>query len=96
MIMRSPLEIGHLIKSRREATSMTQADLALSIGVSRKWVVEAEAGKPTAEIGLIMRVLSFLKVTLTVDDEPHLHISAAHHEDIPDVNDVLAAYRKMP
>jgi HTH-type transcriptional regulator/antitoxin HipB len=93
-MIRSPHEIGQLIRSRREARSLTQAGLASSIGVSRKWIVEAESGKPTAEIGLIMRTLSILGVALTVDDESRPQPAAGHHDDIPDVNDVLAASKK--
>ena len=96
MIVRSPNEIGQLIKSRREAKGVTQADFASSIGVSRKWVVEAEAGKPTAEIGLIMRALTVLGVTLAIGDEPRMRPSSGQHDEIPDVNDVLAAYSRTP
>lgn len=33
-------------------------------GVSRKWVYEFEAGKPTAELRLILRTLDVLGLTL--------------------------------
>jgi predicted transcriptional regulator len=35
-------------------------------GVSRKWVYEFEAGKPTAELQLILRVMDALGLALDV------------------------------
>jgi transcriptional regulator with XRE-family HTH domain len=43
---------------------MTQADLGASAQVSRRWLSDLEAGKPTAEIGLVFKVLHALHVTL--------------------------------
>jgi hypothetical protein len=37
-------------------------------GVSRKWVYEFEAGKPTAELQLILRVMDALGLALDVGD----------------------------
>jgi HTH-type transcriptional regulator/antitoxin HipB len=39
---------------------MSQAELAKRAGVSRKWIYEFEARKPTAELGLLLRVLDAL------------------------------------
>lgn len=39
---------------------VSQAELAKRAGVSRKWIYEFEAGKPTAEFGLLLRVLDAL------------------------------------
>jgi y4mF family transcriptional regulator len=45
---------------------LNQADLAHRAGVSRKWVYEFEAGKPTVEFGLVLRVLEELGLSLDV------------------------------
>jgi len=45
---------------------MSQAQLAAHAGVSRKWVYEFEAGKPSAELGLILRVLEALGLELEI------------------------------
>ena len=45
---------------------MSQAQLADRAGVSRKWIYEFEAGKPSAELGLLLRVLDALDLTLEV------------------------------
>jgi DNA-binding XRE family transcriptional regulator len=46
---------------------MTQADLALAAGVSRRWIVDLEAGKPRAELALVLAVLDALGTPLTVE-----------------------------
>ncbi len=43
---------------------MTQADLSTSAQVSRRWLSDLEAGKLTAEVGLVFRVLHALELTL--------------------------------
>ncbi len=43
---------------------MTQNDLAILAHVSRRWLSDLEAAKPTAEIGLIFKVLHALELTL--------------------------------
>ncbi len=43
---------------------MSQAELAAHAGVSRKWIYEFEAGKPNAELGLILRVMEALGLEL--------------------------------
>ncbi len=47
---------------------MTQTNLAAAAGVSRRWLSDLEAGKATAEIGLILRTLQALGLAL--DAEP--------------------------
>jgi y4mF family transcriptional regulator len=96
MQIRSPLEVGQLIRSLREARGMAQADLAAAVGASRKWVIEAEAGKPTAEIGRILRALSVLGTTLNVEENAGPRLAPGASEDTPNVDDVLAAYRNKP
>lgn len=90
-LIRSPIEIGQLIRSRREARGLSQADLAKKLGASRKWVIEAEGGKPTAEIGRILRALKVLDVELSVTEETK-DKPVASGDAIPDIHDVLAAY----
>lgn len=37
------------------------------VGVSRKWIIDVEKGKPRAEIGLILRTLDALGLRLSLD-----------------------------
>lgn len=47
---------GRLVRERREALGLKQDDVALSSGVGRRFIVELEAGKPTAQLGKALRV----------------------------------------
>lgn len=74
---------------------MTQAELAAALGASRKWVGEAEAGKPTSEIGRVFRALALLGVTLSIQPDTSKASGSAEHEDIPEVGEVLSAYGRQ-
>lgn len=63
--LRTPADIGALIRDRRRARQWDQADLARTIGVSRLWVNQVERGKPGASLGLVLRALDALDVPLT-------------------------------
>jgi HTH-type transcriptional regulator / antitoxin HipB len=67
--LRTPADVGALIKDRRRSLGLDQADLAERIGVARLWVNQVERGKPGASMGLVLRALSTLSLELFVDDE---------------------------
>ncbi|MCL1552560.1 helix-turn-helix transcriptional regulator [Xanthomonas nasturtii] len=62
--VRTPSDIGNIIRARRKHLSWDQARLANEIGVSRQWVVDIEKGKPRAELQLILRALHALGLEL--------------------------------
>lgn len=64
MIVRSAKEMGALIRDRRTGLGLSQLQLAEKVGVSRVWIVQFEAGKPTAQLGLVLRTLRELGVSL--------------------------------
>src|ERR1700733_16277843 len=74
MLIRTPSDLGALIRERRIKLGLDQISLAKKAGTSRKWLIEVENGKPRAEIGLILRTLKALGVSLatsgTVADVP--------------------------
>jgi HTH-type transcriptional regulator/antitoxin HipB len=70
MIVRTPTELGLLIRERRRALGLDQQALAKKVGVSRLWVIEIEKGKPRAEVGLVLRALLALDLDLDVSAEP--------------------------
>lgn len=70
MIVRTPSDLGLLIRERRRKLGLDQQELAKKVGVSRLWVIEIEKGKPRAEIGLVMRTLLALDLELDVSTEP--------------------------
>ena len=57
-------DVAVTVRGRRTDLGLSQAELARRAGVSRKWISEFEAGKPTAEFGLVIRVLDELGVAL--------------------------------
>jgi HTH-type transcriptional regulator/antitoxin HipB len=67
MLLRTPLDLGSAIRDQRRRMNLDQADLAQRIGVSRKWVIDVEKGKPRAEIGLILRALDALGLRLSLN-----------------------------
>lgn len=76
------------VRGRRRDLGLTQAQLALAAGVSRKWVYEFESGKSAAELGHVMRVLDALRLSVSIDElESH-----RLHGTRPDLDDVLADY----
>jgi HTH-type transcriptional regulator/antitoxin HipB len=95
--LRTPADFGALIKDRRRALGLDQADLADQIGVSRLWVNQVERGKPGASLGLILRALAAVGVELT--GEAPNKAGAKHPSDgapvvSPDINAIVAGARR--
>jgi len=59
-------DIANAARGRRIQLGLSQADAARRAGVSRKWLVEFEAGKPTAQLLQVLRLLDALGLELTV------------------------------
>nr|MCY4134652.1 helix-turn-helix domain-containing protein [bacterium] len=53
----TPSDLGHAIRFARQDKNMTQTAFAAEMGVSRKWVSEAENGKSSIEVGLAIDAL---------------------------------------
>lgn len=66
MWVRSARDLGLLIKDRRRKLRLSQAALAERIGASRHWVMDVEAGKKTAEVGLVLDALAALGMSCRV------------------------------
>lgn len=60
----NPEILGSVIRDTRRALGLTQPDLALSVGVGVRFIVDIENGKPTAQIGKIIQVLIALGISL--------------------------------
>jgi y4mF family transcriptional regulator len=58
--------LGHAVRVARRALGVTQEQLALTAGTHRRFVVELEAGKPTAQVGKVLNVLRTLGVVVEV------------------------------
>jgi HTH-type transcriptional regulator / antitoxin HipB len=66
MLIRSPVDLGAIIRDRRKQLDIDQATLAKRIGASRRWVVGIERGHARAELGLVLRTLAALDLNLDV------------------------------
>jgi HTH-type transcriptional regulator/antitoxin HipB len=75
---------------------MDQAALAKKAGTSRKWLVEVEQGKPGAEIGLILRTLKSLDISIDVEVDSPAETPPKSKAKAPDINSVLDSLKKRP
>jgi len=55
------------VRGRRIDLGMSQDDLAVRAGVSRRWLSSFEAGKGSVELGMVLRVLAALDLELHMD-----------------------------
>jgi HTH-type transcriptional regulator/antitoxin HipB len=67
MLLRTATDVGAVIRDRRRALGLDQKSLAQRVGVSRKWIIEVEKGKPRAALRLVLRTLDTLGIALRVD-----------------------------
>jgi HTH-type transcriptional regulator/antitoxin HipB len=90
MFIRTPADLGAIIRDRRRELGLGQAELAARIGVSRQWVVGIERGRARAELGLVLRTLDSLDIRLNTS------IPVADHKKgtTPDIDAIVAAARK--
>jgi HTH-type transcriptional regulator/antitoxin HipB len=91
MLIRTYKDIGALIRHKRKEQGWDQKSLAQKVGVSRQWLIEVEKGKPRAEVGLVLRVLEALGVSLTTAG------SAGTEDAMPDskLDEVIARARRL-
>jgi HTH-type transcriptional regulator/antitoxin HipB len=75
---------------------MDQIALATKAGTSRKWLVEVEQGKPGAEIGLILRTLKSLEVSIDLEADSSVATPPPGKVKAPDINSVLNSLKKRP
>ena len=47
----TPQDIGRLVRETRKGLGVTQKELALTSGTGRRFIIELEKGKETAEVG---------------------------------------------
>lgn len=64
-MLETPEEFGALIRRRRKALRLTQAELALTINVGPRFIAELEAGKATCQLGKALAVAHAVGVRLT-------------------------------
>lgn len=56
--------LGELVRDQRKQRGWSQSKLAEKVGVSRLWVGQFENGKETVELGLVLKTLRALDLSL--------------------------------
>lgn len=60
--------IAAVIKAARKTRRMSQAKLAERAGLQQPQISQIEAGKDTAHIGIVLRVIASLDLTIDISD----------------------------
>ena len=94
MIVRTPADLGLLIRARRRELGLDQQTLAARVGVSRLWIIEFERGKPRAEIGLVLRTLAALDLQVDVAAAGQPSGATPGVPAPPDIDAIVEAARK--
>jgi y4mF family transcriptional regulator len=66
----TPAEIGDIIRVTRKAAGLRQDELAGAAGAGLRFIVDLEAGKPTAQIGKTLLVLAALGCSFELTPPP--------------------------
>ena len=90
MFIRTPADLGAVIRDHRKRLGLGQAALAEKIGASRQWVVGIERGHSRAEVGLVLRTLDTLGIRLETRDKD----ATAKMLSGPDIDAIVATARK--
>ncbi|MBX5197571.1 helix-turn-helix transcriptional regulator [Rhizobium sp. NZLR10] len=64
--IKTPADIGALVRSTRKGQNLRQDELAGVAGVGLRFIVDLEAGKPTAQIGKVLQVLQTLGCSIDI------------------------------
>jgi y4mF family transcriptional regulator len=83
MFIRTPADLGAVIRDRRKQLGLDQSTFAKRIGVSRQWVIGVERGHARAAMGLVLRAIDTLGLRLDAGTQPiSRHGSTASAVDI--------------
>ncbi|WP_083850461.1 helix-turn-helix domain-containing protein [Rhodovulum sp. PH10] len=91
MLIRTPADLGAVIRDRRKHLKLDQATLARRIGASRQWVIEVERGHPRAELALVLRAIDILGIRLDATVGPETNEPPS---DGVDIDAIVASARK--
>jgi HTH-type transcriptional regulator/antitoxin HipB len=94
MLLRTATDVGAVIRERRRALGLDQKSLAQKVGISRKWIIEIEKGKPRAALHLVLRTLEVLGVAVRIGDERRRKLAPFLPAAAVDLDAVIEAHRK--
>ena len=92
MRIRTPKDIGAVIREGRRTLGLDQGELAKKVGVSRLWINQIERGKPGASLGLVLRTLAVVGAEVIADTGERT-TDAAKVMVTPDINAIVDAAR---
>jgi len=90
----SILDLSSLVRGRRQALGLSQAELASRANVSRQWVSAFESGRPGSELRLILRLLEALELRLSVNPLEDPTSARPAPPDAVDLDALLEAHRE--
>jgi len=67
-LITSAKDVGELIRKHRKKAGITQMDLAGLAGTGNRFIVDLEAGKETIQLGLAIKIMTFLNLKLGMKD----------------------------
>lgn len=68
--------IGAVVREARLSAGLSQTDLGQRIGASRFWVAQFERGKPSAELGLALKAMRALGLSVLIESKNLSHRGA--------------------
>ena len=68
MLISHTFDIALAVRVRRRQLKLRQLEVAKAARVGREWLVDLEHGKPTVELGLVMRTLETLGLEIHLRD----------------------------
>lgn len=68
MIIKSPEDIGKIVKETRKAQNLTQIKLAKLCNVGNRFIIDLENGKATCQIDKILIVLNGLGIKINMSE----------------------------
>jgi HTH-type transcriptional regulator/antitoxin HipB len=92
MYIRTPRDLGLIIRENRRRLGLGQAELAQRVGVSRQWLLGVEKGRKRVDAALLLKTLTALGLSLDVRDDRATQAQASPRGI--DIDAVVAAARR--
>lgn len=67
-LIKTPEELGKLIRERRKAAKLTQKKVAALAGIGVRFLSELERGKPTSHLGKTLKVVQLLGLEVHINE----------------------------
>jgi HTH-type transcriptional regulator / antitoxin HipB len=83
-------QIGGVIAAARRHRGLTQVQLARETGVTQAWISQIEQGKDNAQLGKVLRILSYLGVRLRVGEAPWDERASPPRPELANIPRILA------